>query len=139
MFRRLRGRLDQLQSHANATMSNANFTLGQAQELMKLGEALIEDLQDGVGVTVHVDAAAATTLMGLIVGRPGKLPLSVQIDPTVDTLPSEVCKFVGGSHDGKRYTIANTGNTTIWLEGDDGPEQYDWTGKHFLFTKVSKR
>ena len=125
-LRRLRGRLDQLQS-------NANFTMAQAQELIAIGKALADDLADGVGVTVNVDAHAAQTLVSLLMGKPGKLPLSVQIDPAVDTLPSKVADFVGGPHDGKRYSIPDTDNTTITLKGG---HRYDWDGRAFRFKEV---
>lgn len=125
-LRRLRGRLDQLQG-------NANFTMGQAQELMRMFDALLEDIADGVGVTFHVDKDAAKTLMGLMVGKPGKLPLSVQVDPTVDTLPNKVCQFVGGSHDGKTYQIPDTEDRTITLKGG---ELYEWDGKVFQFKEA---
>ena len=121
-LRRLRGRLDQLQGEANLTMA-------QAQALLAVAEALVEDLADGVGITVNVDAGAAKTIMGIMLGKAGKLPLSVQIDPTVDTLPSTICDFVGGSHDGKRYSIADTANRQIKLKGPNGPELYEWDGK----------
>ena len=69
-LRRLRGRLDQLQG-------NANFTMAEAQ-------ALIADLQDGFGVTIEIDEGAAKTLMGILLGQAGTLPVKVKIDPTVD-------------------------------------------------------
>lgn len=118
-MRRLRGRLDQLQGKSNQT-------LNQAQELIALGEAFLADVADGLGVTVHIDEGAAKTLMSIMLGRAGKLPLSVQIDPSVDTLPSRVCDFVGGSHDSKRYSIPDTKNKEIVLTGG---EVYLWDGK----------
>ena len=77
-FRRLRGRLDQIQG-------NANFTMAQAQELIALGKALVDDLQDGFGVTIHVDEGAVRQLLAIAAGKPGKLPLRVEVDPRVDT------------------------------------------------------
>ena len=125
-LRRLRARLDQLQS-------NANFTMAQAQELISIAKALTDDLQDGVGVTINVDANAAKTLMGLVMGKAGTLPISVQVDPTIDSLPHRICDFEGGSHDGKRYSISDTGNTSITLAGDQGPETFQWDGKKFVY------
>ena len=124
-LRRLRGRLDQLQGKSNQT-------LNQAQELIALGEALVDDLADGLGITVNVDAHAAKTLVDLLMGNPGKLPLSVQIDPSVDTLPGSVCCFVGGSYDGKRFTVPE-GSVTLTLEGG---HEYTWDGKVFRYKDV---
>ena len=69
-LRRLRGRLDQMQG-------NANFTMAMAQDL-------IADLKDGFGVSIEIDAGAAQTLVGLLMGKAGTLPLKVKIDPEVD-------------------------------------------------------
>jgi len=75
-LRRLRGRLDQLQG-------NANFTLAEAQ-------ALIADLQDGFGLKIVVDAGKIRPLLNqLLVGNsegPVELPLTIKIDPTIDTV-----------------------------------------------------
>jgi len=70
-FRRLRGRLNQLQGEANQTM-------GIIQDA-------IADFQDGFGVRVKIDRGAAKTLMGILMGKEGELPLTIEIDPTVDT------------------------------------------------------
>jgi hypothetical protein len=74
-LRRLRGRLDQLQGNANQTMAWA--------------QDLIADVTDGVGITVEVDTVAAAKifndiLAGKLTGKV-QLPLTVKIDPTVDT------------------------------------------------------
>ena len=122
-LRKLRGRLDQLQA-------NANLTMAQAQALLEVGEALIEDLADGVGITVHIDEGAAKTIMGIMLGKAGKLPVQVQVDPTVDSLPSTVADCVGGPHDGKRYSIPDTFNTSITLKPD---AKYEWDGKVFRY------
>jgi hypothetical protein len=71
-LRRLRGRLDQMQGEANETM-------GLAQDL-------IADLSDGFGVTVSVDPAKFWDCWAkLRSGEKFDLPITVQIDPTVDT------------------------------------------------------
>ena len=71
MFRRLRGRLDHME--------------GDADRTMQLARDLIADLQDGFGVSIEIDAKAAQTIMGLLMGRAGTLPIRVKIDPTVDS------------------------------------------------------
>jgi phage gp37-like protein len=71
-LRRLRGRLDQIQGSANLTLQDARD--------------LLADLQDGFGVTVQVDANAMKTLMDMfLAGKECKLPLTIKIDPTIDT------------------------------------------------------
>ena len=71
MFRRLRGRLNQVQGEANQTMA--------------IAQDLLRDLQDGFGVTITLDENAAKTLATMLLkGRAGKLPLTIKIDPTVD-------------------------------------------------------
>jgi hypothetical protein len=75
-LRRLRSRLDSLQGEANETMAMA--------------QDLLADLKDGVGVTVVIDAEAARSIfMSLLKGEKmeGKitLPISLKIDPSVDT------------------------------------------------------
>jgi len=75
-LRRLRARLDNIESSANLTMQDARD--------------LLADFQDGFGVTVVVDAEAARSIfMSLLKGEKmeGKitLPISLKIDPSVDT------------------------------------------------------
>lgn len=71
-LRRLRGRLDQLQGNANETL--------------QMAKDLIDDLKDGVGITIHLNAGAAKTLASMLLkGHAGDLPLTVTIDPTVDS------------------------------------------------------
>jgi hypothetical protein len=71
-LKRLRGRLDQVQGAANLTLQDARD--------------LVADLQDGIGITIHVDANAVKTLMDMfLAGKECKLPLTIKIDPTVDT------------------------------------------------------
>ena len=69
-LRRLRGRLDQLQG-------NANFT-------MKMAQDLLEDLQDGFGVSVEIDEKAVQRLLGILSGKAGTLPLKIKISPEID-------------------------------------------------------
>ena len=45
-LRRLRSRLDDLQANANQTMS-------EAQQLLRLAQVLVEELTDGIDVTVY--------------------------------------------------------------------------------------
>lgn len=70
-FRRLRGRLDQLQGEANQTMA--------------LIQDLTADLQDGFGVRVTLDAKAVEKLLRILRGEAGDLPLTIKIDPSIDT------------------------------------------------------
>jgi hypothetical protein len=70
-LRRLRSRLDSIQGAASLTLQDARD--------------LLADLQDGFGITVHIDADAAKNLMNLFMaGKECKLPISIQIDPRVD-------------------------------------------------------
>ena len=121
-IRRLRGRLDQLQN-------NANLTMADAQELIGMAKELLDDLTDGISVTVHIDEGAAKTLVGILMGKAGKLPLVVAVDPTYDTLPGEVCDFSGGPYDGKRFSIPE-GSHEITLKG---PATYVWDGHAMVY------
>lgn len=70
-LRRLRARLDQLQG-------NANNTMGLVQDL-------VADLQDGFGVTLHLEPHALKKLYAAFMNEEGAdLPLTVKIDPAVD-------------------------------------------------------
>jgi hypothetical protein len=73
-LRRLRGRLDQVQGHANASLAAA--------------DDLLADLRDGVGITLRLDGDKLRELLrDLMYGKqsgPIDLPLTVVIDPTVD-------------------------------------------------------
>jgi hypothetical protein len=124
-FARLRARLDGLESHAHATMAGAD-------ELISLARALVDDLQDGVGVSVHIDKDAAKSLVFLLTGNPGRLPLTVQVEPTVDVFPGEYCLFTGGSHDGKRYRLSPKQRRRRVIVLDPG-EVYAWDGREFVF------
>lgn len=71
-LRRLRSRLDQLQG-------NANNTMGLVQDL-------VADLQDGFGVTLHMEPHALAKLYKAITNEEGAdLPLTIKVDPAVDT------------------------------------------------------
>lgn len=53
---------------------------------MQMAQALIEDFKDGVGVRISFDAHAAKTLaMMLLKGKAGRLPLTIKIDPSIDS------------------------------------------------------
>ena len=70
-LRRLRNRLDQLQGEANQTMA--------------LAQDLISDLQDGFGVTIEMDENAAQALMDVFTGKGRKIPVTIKIDPKIDS------------------------------------------------------
>ena len=72
MFRRLRRRLDAMQSQASGTMFNVN-------ELIDAGRDLMDDVQDGVTVTIERDPDAGT-ILDFITGKTDRLPLSIRID-----------------------------------------------------------
>lgn len=65
--RRLRGRLDQLQGNANAT-------LGMAQ-------ALLAELQDGFAVEIEITPDAGRQLLDILKGKGGTLPVRLRIVP----------------------------------------------------------
>lgn len=66
-LRRLRGRLDQLQGNANAT-------LGMAQ-------ALLDELRDGFAVEVEITPDASSRLLDVLRGKCGTLPIRLRIVP----------------------------------------------------------
>lgn len=65
-LRRLRGRLDALQGDAHATMS-------EAQQLLRLAQILVEELTDGVDVTVYYTDPAT--------GKRVEVPGGIRITP----------------------------------------------------------
>jgi hypothetical protein len=74
-LRRLRGRLDQVQGEANLTLDDIR--------------ALVEDLHDGFGLSVEVDAAKLMDMLNKLmtgVSVPDKftIPLTLKVDPTID-------------------------------------------------------
>ena len=116
----------------NGLINRGHRDLGQAELVLELAKALIADVQDGVAVTVHVnDGAAHKIISHFLKGKGGALPLTVAIDPTYDTLPGKVAKFVGGPYDGKSYSVAE-GVTEITLEGG---AEYKWDG--YVFHSVT--
>ncbi len=66
-LRRLRGRLDQLQGNANATLG--------------LAQALLAELQDGFDVELEVTPDASSRLLDILKGKGGKLPIRLRIVP----------------------------------------------------------
>jgi len=79
MFRRLRGRLNQLQGAANQTMS-------ETRQLISLVDALVDDIQDGFAVNLVIPPGSVEAFVkDMIAGEGGKLPIQIQVDPTVDT------------------------------------------------------
>ena len=99
------GRAQQELEHAHQTMNDAQQTLKVARLVLELLMAFIEDLQDGFRLSASLDEGAAKQFMKLMVGQAGKIPVNVEIDATYDTFPNESCEFVGGPHDGKRYSL----------------------------------
>lgn len=99
---------------------------------MKDAKDVLEELADGLAVSVHFDEGAAVTLAGIIMGHSGRLPLRVIIDPGASAFPDEQCTFVGGTHDGKQYRLDDEQRKrkTITLEGG---ETYLWDGYQFMF------
>ena len=118
----MRERLDQLQGKANLTMNDAAELIGMAKELL-------DDLQDGVGVRLNVDGGAAKQIVKILMGKPGNLPLTVEIDPTYDTVPGQVADFIGGDYDGKRFTIPD-GVKDLTLKGG---QRYEWDGHRMVY------
>jgi hypothetical protein len=90
---------------------------------------LVEDFQDGFAFEIHVDEKAMRSLLSILTGKPGKLPIKIAIDPTLDTLPSQIAEFEGGPYDGKKYTIPEQ-QTELILKGD---HKYKWNGKVFMY------
>lgn len=69
-LRRLRGRLDQLQGDADATM-------GMAQ-------ALLEEFRDGFSVEFELTPEAGVALLHLLNGKGGKIPVKMRVVPEED-------------------------------------------------------
>ena len=116
----------------NGLINRGHRDLGQAELVLELAKALIADVQDGVAVTIHVnDGAAHKIISHFLKGKGGALPLTVAIDPTYDTLPGKVAKFVGGPYDGKQYTVSE-GTRALTLEGG---ADYVWNGHDFKFVE----
>lgn len=60
-----------------------------------------------------------------------EVPVSVYIDPTVDTYPTEAAPFIGGPYDGRVFTVED-GKTDVTLVGG---HRYVWDGKVFNYQK----
>ena len=69
-LKRLRGRLDQLQGHANGTLAGI--------------DALVEELRDGFTIEVDIAPEAGKALIAILSGQGGKLPVRVRIVPEED-------------------------------------------------------
>jgi hypothetical protein len=111
--------------------------MSAAEIAIAIGRALIEDLQDGVGVRIHLDESAAKSVIALLGGKPGDIPATIQIDPTIDAYPGERSWFDGGSHDGRCYKLSDQqrAKRTIVLEPG---EVYAWDGRVFQFQGDSR-
>ena len=116
---------------ARALIAKGDRLANKADWTLEFAQALLDDIQDGVGITIHVDDNAARWLIThLFKGQGGDLTLTIGIDPTWDTIPGKVAEFKGGSHDGKRYTVTE-GTTQMVLAPDN--EVYIWTGHVFQY------
>lgn len=73
-FRRLRGRLDALQSDAHATMS-------EAQQLLVFAQELVKELEDGFDVTFYRKPEAKGTLLEWFRGDIEECPMGIRIKP----------------------------------------------------------
>jgi hypothetical protein len=160
-FKRLQGRLDQLQAHANSTMSGADTLIALAKDLLL-------DIKDGVGIKVrplkgfsrfanrlvvcvvgYLIRVLVTQLRGHLPFGPSmtselieldltwmegeEIPLSVSFDPEVDIQPHRISKFVGGPFDGKEYVVDQS-KAELLLEGGS---RYVWDGKAFTYQPVA--
>lgn len=77
-LRRLRGRLNQLQSHANQRMLEAGH-------LLQLLQDLVADVQDGVGIKVRVEPSAVSRVAQAIWSRERiDVPVTIIIDFSED-------------------------------------------------------
>lgn len=77
MLGRLRARFNRMESQGTATMVDIRELAGAAKDL-------IDDLRDGFGVRVTVEAGAADELLKIAMGQAGHLPFTVVLDPTID-------------------------------------------------------
>jgi len=117
---------------ARALIAKGDRLANKADLTLDFAKALLDDLQDGVAVTVHVnDGAAHKILSHFFKGKGGTLPITVAVDPTYDTLPPKVARFVGGPYDGKQYTVSE-GTRALTLEGG---ADYVWNGHTFNYVE----
>ena len=124
-MRRVRALINRGHQLAN----KADARLDQSKLLLDLAQALVEDLQDGFAVELHIDENALKQMLSILAGKPGKVPAKISIDPTWDTLPSKIAEFKGGPYDGKKYTIPEQ-QTELVLKGN---HTYTWNGHFFVY------
>jgi len=79
-LRRLRQRLDGLESHSHQTLNKAD----QATGLIKV---LIEDLSDGVNIEIGVKPTGIPLIDSVLEKWGWKLPFTFRIDPREETKP----------------------------------------------------
>lgn len=152
-LRRLRGRLDQVQGHANQTMF-------EARDAIAVGKALAEDVQDGIATKIlplpgfskfmnrllksfaaYLGAELVYRLKGVIPltkqeGPPpeidltwmerSEIPVAITIDPDYDVfpVPGQQQKLHGGPLDGMVATPKQEGRK--FLMNDE--HYYTWDG-----------
>ena len=80
-LRRLRSRLDDLQANANQTMS-------EAQQLLRLAQVLVEELTDGIDVTVYYTNPAT--------GERVEVPGGIRLKPCGEDKQDDVTTQSGG-------------------------------------------
>lgn len=95
------------------------------------GRSLVADFADGFGVRFHFDAHAGQKLWQILKGNAGDVPVTVAVDPTYDTYPTEAAPFVGGPYDGRIFTVEDN-KTAVTLVGG---HRYVWDGKVFNYQK----
>ena len=122
-------RVKDLISKGQQLADKADGKLDQAQLVLDLAKALVEDFQDGFAVKFHLDEDAAKKFMQVLTGQSGEIPVNVIIDPSWDVFPSRIALFKGGPYDGKRYSTP-TQQTELVLEGN---HRYKWNGKVFMY------
>ena len=122
-------RVKDLISKGQQLADKADEKMDQAQLVLDLAKALVEDFQDGFSVKFQLDDNAAKKFMLVLTGQSGEIPVNVVIDPSWDTLPSRITEFKGGPYNGKRYATP-TQQTELVLEGN---HRYKWNGKVFMY------
>ena len=132
----IRQRLNQLQGRANQLMSKAEWTLDDAKEALRLGVELIQSVQAGVSAGFYLEERAIRKIgTQLLKGKGGFLPVRLTLDLDYSERPTKKAKFVGGSHDGKTYSLTDKQreHKSIVLAGN---ETYVWDGYVFNFDGV---
>ena len=125
MFQRVRDLIAKGQQLAD----KADSKLDQAQLVLDLAKAFIDDFQDGFAVKFQLDDDAAKQFLALLTGKSGEIPVSITVDPSWDVLPSQVAAFKGGPYDGKKFVIPKQ-QTELVLVGN---HRYKWNGKLFMY------